>query len=259
MQTQELKLSQLRIDGGTQPRVAINEEAVTDYAERLRENVVLPPVVAFFDGIVYWLADGFHRYHAHRRAGREAIAVDVHDGGLREAILHSVGANTDHGLRRTNEDKRKAVETLLTHEIASKDENGNPWNNCDLARRCHVDEKMVRRLREILTSAKPRLEKTDKVAYTTKHGTKATMKTSNLGKRKNKRSEPPRHGKLKPSVAKLGHSLPNPMIQVNLPPKNPKAAAAGIAALFTKEFIQQFIVELSVYVNENTPLSGEQA
>ncbi len=86
-----------------------------------------------------------------------------------------------------------------------------------------------------------------------------TQNTANIGKRKGRFTQPPRHGKLKPSVAKLGHSLPNPMIQVNLPPKNPKAAAAGIAALFSKEFIQQFIVELSVYVNENTTLKGAQA
>ena len=38
MQTQDLPLSQLRIDGGTQPRVAINEEAVSDYAERYGER-----------------------------------------------------------------------------------------------------------------------------------------------------------------------------------------------------------------------------
>jgi hypothetical protein len=39
MTTQELKLTQIRIDGGTQPRVEISEEAVADYAERLREGV----------------------------------------------------------------------------------------------------------------------------------------------------------------------------------------------------------------------------
>lgn len=184
MNTQELKLSQLRIDGGTQPRVAINEEAVADYAERLREGVVLPPVVAFFDGVVYWLADGFHRYHAHRRAGREAIAVDVHDGGLREAILYSVGANTEHGLRRSNEDKRKAVETLLTHEIASKDENGDPWNNCDIARQCHVSEITVRRYREVHTSTMSKYETEKRVFTHPKTGKPTIMNTAKIGKSK---------------------------------------------------------------------------
>jgi len=231
MQTQDLKLSQLRIDGGTQPRVAINEEAVADYAERLREGVVLPPITAFFDGIVYWLADGFHRYHAHRRAGREAIAVDVHDGGLREAILYSVGANTEHGLRRTNEDKRKAVETLLTHEIASVDEDGKPWNNCDIARRCHVDEKMVRRLREIHTSAKPKYE-TEKRAFThPKTGKPTTMNTTKIGKSKPKSRK--KYGGISPKAFKpVRQGEPyEPKAAIELPYKPFYAANAIISVM----------------------------
>jgi hypothetical protein len=253
----ELKLEHIRIDGGTQPRVEMNEEVIADYAEQIRGGVTFPPVTVFFDGAAYWLADGFHRYHAHRRIGRESMVADVQDGGLRDAILHSVGANTEHGLRRTNADKRKAVETMLNNTIVATDEDGNPRSNCDIANKCHVSEITVRRYRESLTSTMSRLESSKQIAYTTKHGTKAIMKTANLGKRKNKMTQPPRHGKLKPSVAKLGHSIPNPMIQVNLPPQNPQAAAAGIASLFTKEFIRQLIVELSVYVNQNTQQSGE--
>jgi hypothetical protein len=143
--------------------------------------------------------------------------------------------------------------------MASMNEEGNPWANREIARRCHVSEFMVRQFRENHTAIKSQIETGKRTFIHPKTGKSTVMKMGNIGKNKNRRGEPPRHGKLKPSVAKLGHSLPNPMIQVNLPPKNPKAAAAGIAALFSKEFIQQFIVELSVYVNENTTLTGEQA
>jgi len=183
MNAQALKLSQLRIDGGTQPRVAINEEAVADYAERLREGVVLPPVVAFFDGVVYWLADGFHRYHAHRRAGRDTIAVDVHDGGLREAILYSVGANTEHGLRRTNEDKRKAVETMLTHEIASKDEQGKPWSDSSIARQCKVTHPFVAKVRQTIHTCNGYKYEPQQRTFThPKTGKPTTMNTAKIGK-----------------------------------------------------------------------------
>jgi hypothetical protein len=226
MQTQDLPLSQLRIDGGTQPRVAINEEAVSDYAERLRESVVLPPVAAFFDGVVYWLADGFHRYHAHRRAGREAIAVDVHDGGLREAILYSVGANTEHGLRRTNEDKHKAVETLLTHEIASKDENGNLWSDSDIARQCHVHHTTVGRIRKDHTCAMHKYENEKRAFTHPKTGKSTIMNTAKIGRSLQKRSTP------KASASKPDVSEECLTIDI---PRNPKSAARILLGTFGKK------------------------
>ncbi|MCJ2017151.1 hypothetical protein MKK84_06900 [Methylobacterium sp. E-065] len=72
----------------------------------------------------------------------------MRQGGLRDAILHSAGANFDHGLRRTNADKRRAVWILLEEELVSiNPETGDPWSNREIARRCAVDEGLVRKLR----------------------------------------------------------------------------------------------------------------
>lgn len=109
----KINLNAIRIDGGTQSRVEIVNEAVGDYAEAVKVGVEFPPVIVFFDGADNWLADGFHRYHSHRQAGKASILADVRDGTVRDAILFSLGANGTHGLRRTNADKRKAVMTLL--------------------------------------------------------------------------------------------------------------------------------------------------
>lgn len=224
MDTQTLQLSQLRIDGGTQPRVAINEEVVADYAEHLREGVVLPPVVAFFDGVVYWLADGFHRYHAHRRVGREAIAADVHDGGLREAILYSVGANAEHGLRRTNDDKRKAVETMLIHEIASKDENGNPWCDSDIARQCRVHHTTVGRIRKELSCALHKMDTPDRLV---KRGNSVyTQNTAKIGKSRPKSlAVPPCPAQSRKACA------PEDCLTLDIP-RNPKSAARTLLGTF---------------------------
>lgn len=108
-----LKLSDIRIDGGTQARVSINEEAVAEYAERLSESVPLPDVVVFFDGADHWLADGFHRFHATKRIGAVDIPADVRQGTNLDAQMYAFGANQAHGLRRTNADKRKAVEGMV--------------------------------------------------------------------------------------------------------------------------------------------------
>lgn len=56
-----LKISDIIIDGGTQPRAACEASRVDEYASDMKEGAVFPPVDVFYDGAKYWLADGFHR------------------------------------------------------------------------------------------------------------------------------------------------------------------------------------------------------
>lgn len=140
--TIDLELRQVRIDGGTQTRAQLDEPTIAEYAEALAAGASFPPAVVFFDGAAYWLADGFHRVEAHRRAGRTAIAVEVRQGTRRDAVLYSAGANATHGLRRTAADRRRAVETLL------RDEGWSQWSNRELAQRARVPESLVRALRD---------------------------------------------------------------------------------------------------------------
>lgn len=168
-----LRIDQIRLDGGTQMRVGPrNPEALNDYKAAIQDGLQLPPVVVFHDGRDYWLADGFHRWSAHKELDLRDIDADVREGSKRDAILFSVGANASHGLRRTNQDKRRAVETLL------KDEEWGGWSDREIARKAHVDHKFVGKLRADLTGDIPS-ERT----FTTKHGTQATMQTGNIGQR----------------------------------------------------------------------------
>ena len=109
----KLKLDQIIIDKGTQIRVAIDQKTVTEYAEAIMHKEVLPPLTVFSDGISYYLADGFHRYFAYKNTVTPEVEVDVHKGTLRNAIEYALGANSKHGLKRTNEDKRNAVMIAL--------------------------------------------------------------------------------------------------------------------------------------------------
>jgi hypothetical protein len=116
------------------------------------------------------------------RMQRHGVAVD--DPVMRAAVnarnamhslrIHSMygaGANGSHGLKRTNEDKRRAVMCLL------EDEEWSGWSNSEIARRCGVNHHMVAGMR-------PSLGETPSEArtYTTKHGTTATMNTANIGR-----------------------------------------------------------------------------
>ncbi|GAA0492388.1 hypothetical protein [Pigmentiphaga daeguensis] len=176
MQLINLPLDDIRIDGGTQPRTAINEDVVADYAAALTDGEKLPPVVVFFDGVAHWLADGFHRYRAHRGIGMLSIQADVRGGTRRDAILHSVGANASHGLRRTNDDKRKAVRTLLA------DSEWAAWSDNQLARACRVSPHTVAAVRKEVTMQMHSEESTART-YTTRHGAQAVMNTANIGRR----------------------------------------------------------------------------
>lgn len=167
-----LALLDIRTNGGTQTRAELDQGAVNDYAEAIEDGATFPPVVVFYDGNDYWLADGFHRYRATEKAGRTHIDADVRQGNQRAAILHSVGANADHGLRRNGEDKRRAVQTLLD------DPEWSEWSDREIARRCRVSPTSVGQWRKLTVQmdSDRRGRK-----YTTRHGTEATMRTGNIG------------------------------------------------------------------------------
>jgi hypothetical protein len=106
-----LKLDTIRTDGGTQARVGLDESTVERYMETPDD---LPPGIVYRDEAgVNWLADGHHCHAARSRLGRDTMAVQVRPGSQRDAVAHAIGANADHGLPRSNADRRNAVTMLL--------------------------------------------------------------------------------------------------------------------------------------------------
>lgn len=145
-----MKLNQLTIDGGTQSRVKIIQEAVDEYAESLKGGARFPPVLVYYDGIKYYLTDGFHRFFAHQKAGIRDIEVQIVNGTLRDAILRSFSVNAENGRHRSNEDKRNAVQAMLD------DFEWQFWNNAEIAKACRVSEHLVAAVRG---GAKPEVVK----------------------------------------------------------------------------------------------------
>ena len=145
----EISLSRIVARQEVQARVAMNEETIEEYAEAMRNGDKFPPVVVFSvddDGASYWLADGFHRYHAAKRiANKWSLPAEIREGEKREAILFAVGANASHGLRRSREDKRNSVLKLLN------DKEWSQWTDRQIARQCTVSHPFVSRLRAELT------------------------------------------------------------------------------------------------------------
>lgn len=141
-----LALAEIRTDGGTQSRAELSRDTISDYAEVFTSGAAMPPVIVFYDGDSYWLADGFHRCNGARAAGLTEILADVRQGSRRDAVLFSVGANDTHGLRRTNADKRRAVLLLLNDaEWSGKSDR---W----IAEKCGVSPQTVSNHREQLSN-----------------------------------------------------------------------------------------------------------
>jgi hypothetical protein len=137
-----MNIGALVMDERLQSRTEINEDTVSDYADAIANGAEFPAVLVYFDGISYYLTDGYHRVLAHKRAQKVSILCDVVQGTMRDAILHSTGVNSKHGMRRTYADKRKAVMTLLD------DFEWSDWSNSEIARRCGVSTPFVANLRD---------------------------------------------------------------------------------------------------------------
>jgi len=118
---QELLIEKIRTDGGVQSRERISDDYVAELAELIKAGKKLPPIDVYSDGTDVWAADGFHRILAHLKANRRTIRCNVHKGTKADAMWASCAANQDHGLRRTNADKRHAVGMALTIHYGKSD------------------------------------------------------------------------------------------------------------------------------------------
>jgi len=119
----ELRIDQVQILDELQSRASTHWEHVDELVELIQSGGQFkePPVVfrQGHDGDEYFLADGYHRVHAYKKAGIESAIFDVRAGGttaFRHAKLYSIQSNFAHGLKRTTADKRRAVEMLLSDE-----------------------------------------------------------------------------------------------------------------------------------------------
>ena len=173
-----MNLAALVLDPRLQSRVEINEDTVAEYAIDIEAGDQFPPVIVFFDSTHFYLADGYHRYYGHKRAGKVSIQCEVINGTIRDAIYYSTAVNAKHGMRRSYADRRKAVMTLLD------DFEWSQKSNTEIAKHVGVSVSFVSNLRN--TSGKM----PDKVQYTTPSGeTKTKVKAS--GRPAKPKEEPP--------------------------------------------------------------------
>jgi hypothetical protein len=178
-----LNLLNIRIDGGTQARAKLNQDVVAEYAEKMRDGEVFPPVTVFFDGSDYWLADGFHRYFGTKSNGKTSIDADVENGTVQEARKYSWKANSKRGLQLSSEDYKNIICEMY------KDEETKKWSSRQIAEWVGVSHTYVSKIKNSLETVAS--ENTEK-KYINKHGKESVMKTEKIGKSKPKSKDKPK-------------------------------------------------------------------
>jgi hypothetical protein len=108
----------------------------------------LPALKAFEEPGHLWVWDGIHTYIARVKAGKDTVSVQVEPGTRLDALIAAAGANHEHGLPRTKDDVKHAINKLLDE----KDAQG--WSNRDIARMVRCDHDTVNRAAKTYQKAK---------------------------------------------------------------------------------------------------------
>lgn len=150
-------LEKIIADADLQIRCENDADQIDNLADAMDEGADIPPVDLFEDeslrpGPRFYIGDGWHRVLAARLRKRKEIRAIVHPGGRGEALKFALGANAAHGLRRTNRDKRNAVEIALQEfpELGDR----------AIAKLCKVTHPFVMKLRKVVTVTTPGTETT---------------------------------------------------------------------------------------------------
>jgi hypothetical protein len=109
-----------------------------DYLESIAEGIEFPRILVFYDGIKYWLADGFNFFQAAQQSNLKTLPVEIRRGTERDAKLHSLQELSQHGVKYY---KRLAILTLL------QDSEWGKWSDLEIANFCNVRIEQVTYLR----------------------------------------------------------------------------------------------------------------
>jgi hypothetical protein len=242
----KLNLEQIRMDGGTQPRSELLIEVMEDYAEQMLAGVEFPPIVVFFDGKDYWLADGFHRMGAALRARPDKpIEAEVIQGTQSEAQWYSLGANKLHGLRRTRPDRTRAIQAALQHPQGAR------RSDREIAEHIGVSPTTVAKYRASLNLRSGVQNGHLQSRRTGKDGKQYPV--SNFSGQKNNPAKnkshvsAPNRTTLKIHEPTRAPNLQERMTTVNMP-HDPVMGAMTLIEVFEPDYLSALITELSIHL-----------
>ncbi len=129
-------IEEISMDPRLQMRAEMDKATIADYAEILDR---LPPVKLILeeDNAKYLLFDGWHTIAAAEKKGRKKVKAEITEGTWLDAFIGAAGANI--GLRRSNADKRRAVESVIKENATG----GHGWTQPQIAEMTGVSTQFV--------------------------------------------------------------------------------------------------------------------
>lgn len=111
----DIDLLSIIVDSSIQPRAnTLDQSHVEDLKEAYLAKADIPPITVWkLPNGHNKLSQGFHRLEAANRAGMQKIPAIIKVGTEKDCLIDAMCSNQGHGLKRTNEDKRRCVTELL--------------------------------------------------------------------------------------------------------------------------------------------------
>ena len=140
-----LRIATLTVSSEFQMRIKSDPATLAEYVKLIRTNreewPFNTPCTVYRVDEQFILTDGFHRLEAMAMEGRTTILANLYVGTRLDALQHSLGANAEHGLQRSNADKRRSV------TVALQDETLQRCSDRQLAKFCGVSPPFVSDIR----------------------------------------------------------------------------------------------------------------
>lgn len=132
-----LDLIKIHTEDSIKPRLKLDQRWIEALATAIRQDRKLPPVVCFYDGNYYWLADGFDFLEAAKLAEQKTILADIRQGSLQDAISYSKSGS------RRNQEKQQVVDRFLDLLESMGEEEKKYWSNKEIGAYCAVSNTYV--------------------------------------------------------------------------------------------------------------------
>ena len=259
----KLPLKKIRLDGGTQTRARIHDDIIDEYAEDMKSGAPFPPLIVFHDGKDYWLGDGFHRWGAAMALKLTSIECEIRQGTMADAQWFSFSANKSNGMRRTNDDKVRAVKSALRHCKGQRSDK-------DIAGHVGVSQPTVGKYRAELAAAgevEPRAtggasykdykiddaqgaDAGEPARVVTRKGKTYQMKVGQIGKAKKPRKK--KFGGFAKDAAepirKPGQMIPT--LTISIPLNNPQSAAGTLLSNCEPDYLRAMVTRITTVLDE---------
>ena len=205
MSRQDILLSDLRRDCGTQFRAADDADTVQRYADAYERGDDMPPPDVFVlpDGSIV-VAEGFRRIAAVELLGWPSIECEAHHGTLREATIFALKSNSRHGVPWSPRDNENRVAKAL--------ELFPDWSDRRIAEELTLSPTTVGRIRAKLEHLSTpgqtsQVSSVDRRSFVKKDGTEGTVDVSSHRARKGEKrgtvATPPDRSAQAPSLPQI--------------------------------------------------------